>query len=360
DTRGDEDVEALGRAFSTMAHEVQRREEELRRGRNFLETVLETLSAAVVVVDGDGNVGLANPAAVRLLGEARTISGLADSFAPEIARMAERARAGERAEGTVHPTASPEALWRVTALPLPGGAARVLVVMEDLSELARAERLSSFAELARIAAHEVKNPLTPIRLWAEELNAALAQGPAAVVAVAQVAAPQILERVEHLREVAQGFSNLVALEHWEPQVIALKALAGEVVAEYEVLRTRGVAIRLGGDDRAEIVADAQWVRRALRHLLENSARVLVGREGEIEVRVQRLDRQVVLAVRDTGGGVASELLGRLFEPHFSTTSEGSGLGLAVVHRVAVRAGGSVEAGNVGGGLEVRILFPAGA
>jgi two-component system sensor histidine kinase HydH len=68
----------------------------------------------------------------------------------------------------------------------------------------------------------------------------------------------------------------------------------------------------------------------------------------------------VLAVRDTGGGVANELLGRLFEPHFSTTSEGSGLGLAVVHRVAVRAGGSVEAGNVGGGLEVRLLFPAGA
>ncbi len=358
DTRGDEDVEALGHAFSTMAHEVQRREEELRRGRNFLETVLETLSAAVMVVDGDGNVTLANPAAVRLLGETKTIAALAARFAPEIAHMVARAGAGERGEGTVHPWASPESLWRVTALPLPGGGARALVVMEDLSELARAERLSSFAELARIAAHEVKNPLTPIRLWAEELNAALAQGPTAVVAVAQVAAPQILERVEHLREVAQGFSNLVALEHWEPQAIALKALAGEVVAEYEVLRQRGVAIRLLGDDGAEIVADAQWVRRALRHLLENSARVLAGRGGEIEVRVQRLDRQVVLAVRDTGGGVASELLGRLFEPHFSTTSEGSGLGLAVVHRVAVRAGGSVEAGNVDGGLEVRILFPA--
>ncbi|MDD5563366.1 MAG: ATP-binding protein [Thermoanaerobaculaceae bacterium] len=360
DTHGDEDVAALGHAFSTMAHEVQRREEELRRGRNFLETVLETLSAAVVAADGDGRVNLANPAARRLLGETGTIPALAARFAPEIAHLAARAGAGERVEGTVHPAASPEALWRVTALPLPGGGARVLVVMEDLSELARAERLSSFAELARIAAHEVKNPLTPIRLWAEELKAALAQGPAAVVAVAQVAAPQILERVEHLREVAQGFSNLVALEHWEPQPIALKALAGEVIAEYEVLRQRGVAIRLAGDDDAVIVADVQWVRRALRHLLENSTRVLAGREGAIEVRVQRLDRQVALAVRDTGGGVATELLGRLFEPHFSTTSEGSGLGLAVVRRVAVRAGGSVEAGNVGAGLEVRILFPAGA
>ncbi len=354
----DQDVGALGRAFSTMAHEVQRREDELRRSRNFLETVLQTLSAAVVVGDETGGIGLANPAAARLLGEARSIADFAARFAPELGRMVARSKAGERVEDTVHPIASPEALWRVTTLPLPGAGGRVLVVMEDLSELARAERLSSFAELARIAAHEVKNPLTPIRLWAEELKVALAQGPEAVAAVAQVAAPQILERVEHLREVAQGFSNLVALEHWEAQPIALKALAGEVVAEYGVLRQRGVAVRLEGDDAATIVADAQWVRRALRHLLENSARVLTGREGEIVVGVHARGRQVVLAVRDSGGGVAHELLGRLFEPHFSTTSEGSGLGLAVVHRVAVRAGGRVEARNTDGGLEVRLVFPA--
>jgi signal transduction histidine kinase len=181
-------------------------------------------------------------------------------------------------------------------------------------------------------------------------------GPDQVVAVAKVAAEQILERVEHLREVAQGFSNLVALEHWEPEVIRLLQLAGEVAAEYEVLRQRGVSVRVVGEE-AEIIADARWTRRALRHLLENSARVLAGREGEIVVTVRRLERQVVLSVRDTGGGVASELLGRLFEPHFSTTSEGSGLGLAVVQRVATNAGGTVEARNVDGGLEVRLLFP---
>ncbi len=356
DTGGDEDVEALGRAFTAMAREVQRREEALRRGRNMLETVLGTLSAAVVVADASGEIRLFNPAAKLLLGDARTIPSLAARFAPEVAEMAARAAGGERAEGTVHPATSPEALWRVAALPLPGGETLVLVVMEDLSELARAERLSSFAELARIAAHEVKNPLTPIRLWAEELKAAVARGPEALVPIAQVAAQQILERAEHLRQVAQGFSNLVALEHWEAQPIELKALAAEVLAEYEVLRQRGVLVSLVGDE-AEVVADPQWIRRALRHLLENSARVLSGRTGEIVVRVRAAERQAVLSVRDTGGGVAAELLGRLFEPHFSTTSEGSGLGLAVVHRVATRAGGTVEARNVQGGFEVRLVFP---
>ena len=66
---------------------------------------------------------------------------------------------------------------------------------------------------------------------------------------------------------------------------------------------------------------------------------------------------VVLRVRDSGGGVPEENLGRLFEPHFSTTSEGSGLGLAVVRRVMERAGGRAEARNVKGGLEVVLVFP---
>jgi len=267
-----------------------------------------------------------------------------------------RAAGGARAEATVHPLASPVALWRVTALPLPAMPERVLAVMEDLSEFARAERLSSLAELARIAAHEVKNPLTPIRLWAEELKTALGRGPDAVVSVAQVAAQQIVERVEHLREVAEGFSNLASLERWQPTTIALRALAAEVVAEYEVLRQRGVTVRVSGSE-AEIVADAQWIRRAVRHLLENSVRVLAGRSGEIVVTATPQGGEVVLSVRDSGGGVRSDLLGRLFEPHFSTTTEGSGLGLAVVQRVASRAGGRAEAHNVEGGLEVRLTFP---
>ena len=356
ETSGYEDVRALGHAFASMAREVQRREEELRGERDLLDSVLGTLSAAVLVVDSSGQIELSNPAASRLAAGERRLDDLAARFAPSLAGLTARGAMGERAEETVHPRGAPEALWRVTVLPLTGGEGRVLVVMEDLSELARAERLSSLAELARIAAHEVKNPLTPIRLWAEEMQAALERGADAVVDLVRLAAPQILERVEQLREVAQGFSNLVALEHWEPEVIGLRALAEEVVAEYEVLAQRGVVIRLEGEE-AEVEADAVWVRRALRHLLENSVRALGPSRGEIVVAVGHERNHVILSVHDSGGGAPDELLGRLFEPHFSTTSEGSGLGLAVVQRVAARAGGSAEASNVGAGLEVRLIFP---
>jgi len=355
-TGGDEDVQALGRAFVTMAHEVQRRQEELRRERDVLDTILSTLSAAVVVVDAHGTVALANPAAGRLFGPARRLEELAGRFAPSLAKMVTRAASGSGSSEVVIPAGLPEQLWRATALPLAGSEARALLVMEDLSEVARAERLASLAELARIAAHEVKNPLTPIRLWAEELRAAVERGPTDAMALAQVAAQQILERVEHLRQVAQSFSNLVALEHWEPRRIELSELAREVLAEYAVLGQRGVAVLLTGAGGA-IEADPVWIRRALRHLLENSARV-IARDGTIEVNVSRDGEHAVLSVRDSGGGVPPEEIRRLFEPHFSTTSEGSGLGLAVVQRVATRAGGRAEAHNVESGLEVRLVFPA--
>ncbi|MDI9622478.1 MAG: ATP-binding protein [Acidobacteriota bacterium] len=352
----DEDLGALGRAFTTMASGVQRREEELRRERDLRERVLAALSAAVLVVNHRGEVDLANPAARRLIDHDPGIRGLDALLPAPLETLAARARDGEEIEEVVQPRGRPEARWKVTVLPLGGAPARLLVVLEDLSELARAERLASLAELARIAAHEVKNPLTPIRLWAEELQAALAKGPDRVAPLVAVAASQILERVEHLHEVAQSFGNLAALEQWEAKTFDLLDVARLVVREYRVLPSRGITVSVHGDS-SHVHADPQWVGRALRHLLENSVRVLGERGGVVEVEVRPEDSGVVLAVRDSGGGVPEEVLGRLFEPHFSTTSQGSGLGLAVVARVLARAGGHAGARNGERGLEVRLWFP---
>jgi PAS domain-containing protein len=239
---GDEDVAALGRAFVGMAETVQRREEELRRERDLLERILGTLSAAVIVCDGRGAVSLANPAARTLLAGVDTATGLVGRFGPAIDGLIGRAVAGESAETTLQPAGSSEALWRVIVQPLTGSEGRVLLVLEDLSEVARAQRLASVADAARIVAHEVKNPLTPIRLWAEELQAAAARGADATVEVARVAAAEILERVAHLRGVAQAFSNLVALERWQAERVDPVAIAREVAAEYAVLGQRGVEV----------------------------------------------------------------------------------------------------------------------
>jgi signal transduction histidine kinase/HAMP domain-containing protein len=354
----DEEIAELGTAFVTMASTVQRREEELRRERDQLESVLATLSAAVLVLPAEGGCELANPSARRLLGDGDPRDALRARFGAVVETMLEAASGGETSVQTVRTPATPEALWQITVMPLPARSSHRLVVMEDLSEIARAERLASLAELARIVAHEVKNPLTPIRLWAEELQAALEVGPQRVEAIARTAAVQILDRVRQLRDVAQGFSNLVALEHWDRDAVELGAVICEVAAEYAVAAHRGIVIRTEADAEVWVMADPTWVRRALRHLLDNSIRAIGARDGEVTISLEERAGAAVLSVRDSGGGVPEGNLGRLFEPHFSTTSEGSGLGLAVVHRVMERAGGRAEARNVAGGLEVRLTFAA--
>ncbi|MGC8917396.1 MAG: ATP-binding protein [Thermoanaerobaculum sp.] len=352
----DEEFATLAGAFTTMASEVQARQEELQRQRDLLERVLQNLSAAVLVVEGEV-VLLAN-AVAGALGVERGLSALVASFGPALGEALERAREGAAASARISPRGQADAVWNVTAVPLPGETGRVLLVLEDLSEVARAERLASLTELARIVAHEVKNPLTPIRLWMEELEAALGRSPQDVVEVARAAVTEVLAQVSRLKEVSQGFSNLVALERWEPMVVDTQALAREVVDEYRVLARRGVEVVLHPcPEPLPVNADPLWLRRALRHLLDNSARALGGRAGEITVETRKDGDWAVVAVRDTGGGVAEEHLPRLFEPHFSTTSEGSGLGLAVVFRVCQRAGGRAEARNLPQGLEVRMLLP---
>lgn len=346
----------LARAFEAMAAEVQARQEELQRQRDLLERVLENLSAAVLVVEGEAVV-LANAAAKKLGAEAG-LPQLVATFGEALEKAVGEAQTGVPVSARVSPRAQADAVWNLTAVPLSGESRRVCLVLEDLSEVARAERLASLTELARIVAHEVKNPLTPIRLWVEELQAALAKGPGEVAEVARLAAEEILQQVARLKEVSQGFSNLVALEQWEAVPVELSHLALEVVEEYRVLARRGVRVVLQpAGEELVVIADPSWLRRAFRHVLDNSTKALAGGPGEITVQLAREGSFAVVAVRDTAGGVSEEHLPRLFEPHFSTTSEGSGLGLAVVFRVCQKAGGRAEARNLPPGLEVRMLLP---
>ncbi|MCS7181833.1 MAG: ATP-binding protein [Thermoanaerobaculum sp.] len=352
----EDEFSTLARAFAHMAAEVQARQEELKRERDLLERVLEQLSAAVLVVEGE-RVVLANDAAKKL-GAETGIQPLAESFGLSLKDLfLDPSLSGPRSR-QISPQGRADALWNLTTVPLPGEQRRVLVVLEDLSEVARAERLASLTELARIVAHEVKNPLTPIRLWVEELEAALNRSPEEVVEVARLAVQEILQQVSRLQEVSQGFSNLVALERWEAQEVDVVELVAQVVEEYRVLARRGVLVEMERPATPILVkADPSWVQRALRHLLENSTKALGPRSGRIGVQVSREREWAVVAVADTAGGVAEEHLPRLFEPHFSTTSQGSGLGLAVVRRVCQKAGGRAEARNLPQGLEVRMLLP---
>jgi signal transduction histidine kinase len=265
---------------------------------------------------------------------------------------------------TVSPRPGTDVTWRVglARAPLPHGEPGLVAVVDDVSELVRADRVRQLNQLARIVAHEVKNPLTPIRLWVQELEAARRAGSGDLGALVEEACGEIGAQVERLQETASSFSNLVALERWEPVAVDLAELVPAAVAGLAVLKRRGVEVELdlppAGSCR--VTGDATWLRRALGNLVHNSVTAIGDGPGAVHVRVAASDGWALLEVEDSGGGVADSSLDSLFSPHFSTTTGGSGLGLALVANVVARCHGRVSAANGAAGLVVRLELPLAA
>jgi signal transduction histidine kinase len=343
-------------AVRTMNEQVQLRESSLRSQEELLRITLSTLAPAVVVMDADGSVRFANPSAEQLLQEhdellARTVREVGEAGGVDEQPVVE----------TLQPIPGKELTWRMgcAAVPLPDGGRGVVAVVDDVTDVVRIDRLRQLNQLARIVAHEVKNPLTPIRLWIQELDEARRREDPQTTHMVAEACREILLQVDRLQDTANSFSNLVALEHWQPEPVDLSELVHEIFSEVTILERRGIDVRLDLAEgaTARVRADRQWLRRAIGNLLKNSVDALGDGPGEIRVRVDSAGDSVVLEFEDTAGGIPEAQLEDLFAPHFSTTKVGSGLGLALVHQVISRCQGRVWARNGDRGLVVGLELP---
>jgi len=343
-------------AVKLMSLEVQRRERSLRSQEELLRITLSTLAPAVLVLDAAASVRFANPSADSLL---KTDGELVIRHALEVAGQAGE---GDRpVVSTVQPFPGTEVTWRlgVAEVPLPDGTRGLVAVVDDVSDVVRADRLQQLAQLARIVAHEVKNPLTPIRLWVQELEDALERRDPEVDVLLREACTEISTQVERLRHLASSFSNLVALERWEVEEVSVDELIDSALSGLAILERRGIGLIRDTSEcrQCSVVGDRQWLRRALGNLIQNSVDALNSGPGEIAVRARCVAGTVTIEVEDTGGGVQPDQLDDLFNPHFSTTSSGTGLGLALVRQVVSRCHGSVTAANGEEGLVVRLELP---
>jgi two-component system nitrogen regulation sensor histidine kinase NtrY len=342
-------------AVRSMNEEVQQRELSLRHQEELLRITLKTLEPAVVVLEPDGTERFANPSAHHFQEE------FGDLFLEQLRSVVEDASIGGSAAKTVQPVAGRELTWRigVAGVPFPDGARGLVAVVDDVTDLVRADRLNQLNQMARIVAHEVKNPLTPIRLWVQELEAALKRGNRELPELLEEACGEISNQVDRLQETASSFSNLVALATWVPEEVDLASLVSELPTGGEVLERRGIRIEYDVQpDVPTVTGDRQWLRRAIANLLQNSLDALADSPGEIVLRLGAEGDRVVLEFEDSGGGVHDDRLPDLFSPHFSSTTSGTGLGLALVQQVVIRCHGSVSAVNSERGLRVRLEFPA--
>jgi nitrogen fixation/metabolism regulation signal transduction histidine kinase len=232
-----------------------------------------------------------------------------------------------------------------------------VLTLEDVTDELRIERVLAWGEMAQQVAHEVKNPLTPIKLGVQHIRRAWIDRQPDFEEILERNIGAILDEIDRLASVASSFSRFAA-----PSPAGTEPLEPVAVAEVaqEVLELYGVG---GGPMRFELVHAREVplargrvaeVKEALVNLLENARAALPG-GGRVKVEIQSVEGEIEVRVVDDGVGIPPEVLPRIFEPHFSTRSSGTGLGLAIVRRLVEGWGGRVQAeSRPGDGTVIRI------
>ncbi|TSE35784.1 sensor histidine kinase [Tepidimonas charontis] len=372
-----DELAGLTRTFAQMTQEladarqaVQASMQQVDAARASLQTLLDNLTAGVIVLTPDGRLRSANPGAARMLrvplidhvGQVLAdIDGLR-AFAAWVQEQFARfgADSGEAEEGA-HWQQPYE--WRlpgasaggpdgahmrtlvVRGAGLPGGDR--LLVLDDVSDLISAQRAQAWGEVARRLAHEIKNPLTPIQLSAERLAMKLQprlQG--ADLAMLHKAVRTIVEQVEAMKRLVNEFRDYARLPPARLAPLDLNVLLREVAALYEA-----APVPLVLDlqpDCPPVLADAHQIRQVIHNLVQN-AQDATPADGGGKVTLQTRHRAgspwVRVQVLDDGPGFAEAILQRAFEPYVTTKAKGTGLGLAVVKKIIDEHAGRIELAN---------------
>ncbi len=359
----DESRDELGllvRSFNSMAEDLEQSRTHLTRANrqlqdqyqvliaknHYVQAILENITAGVVSLDRAGRVTTMNRAAEAILGlEAGALIG---QSALDLMGPAHRGLVQEVSQLL---RSSPGSQWQrrfdlevrgetikllvnaVALMDSEGGDSGIVAVFENISELEKMQRLDAWKEVARRIAHEIKNPLTPIKLSAERLERKF--GSVVEDPVFTQCTGLIVKQVEHLQEMVREFSSFAKLPEVTLAPGRIEPLLQEAMSVFSGSHS-SIRWVLRAEEVPLVMLDREAMGRAIYNILLNAAEVLADQDGgrvETVLYARKRKGRVYIEISDNGPGIKPEEQSRMFEPYYSTKRSGTGLGLAIVKSI---------------------------
>lgn len=354
-TRAVDEMATLVRGFNEMLHELEANSKELERRRRFTEAILESIPTGVISVDADGRIQRVNHALSNLFSqdEIANASRLEDLFTrddtAELKYLMKRARRVGSASSQVDyytPKQVHHIAVTVAALEekLNSG---FVIVLEDTSELLRAQKAAAWHEVARRIAHELKNPLTPISLCAERITRQLDKGQLTQdsMRILRECSVTIAREVQSVKNLADEFSQFARFPAAQLAPADMNTVVRNGLAVFEG-RLSGIEQQIHlAEDLPPVMIDPEQIKRVVVNLVDNAAEAMqdsLVKRLWVSTRFTHADT-VELVVADSGHGVSPQDKERLFLPYFSTKERGTGLGLAIVNHILAEHHATIRA-----------------
>ena len=375
-SRAIDELGMLVASFNQMTEQLQHSRDELEARRRFTEAILESIPTGVISLSASGEIRRVNSALGRIFSpqQAAQARRLEDLFSGpdwlEVRRLVQRAQRTGLAAGPLDLNTGGQALHLAVTVAAvepderprragrPSGAPRgCVIVIEDTSELLRAQKSAAWQEVAQRVAHEIKNPLTPIALSAERMSRLVEKyGPHQDVRtklelerLLHNCAATITREVGTLKSLVNEFSQLAGFPTAQPEPGDLNEVVEAALDSCDG-RLAGVRIlKQFSGELPPVSVDAEQIRRVVVNLVDNAIEAMRGEPGLEQERVVTLSTclgagadTVELTVADSGHGIAPEDRDKLFLPYFSTRKRGTGLGLAIVNRIVAEHKGVIR------------------
>ncbi len=382
----------LVRSFNQMTRDLQRHRsqadearvqlvntnEELDQRRHYMEVILKNITAGVISVDRDGRITTMNRAAEDLLKiDAAKVQGKfiaeglgdalfnslwkpvaehltdADAFSAQLDIVVSGKNMTVLVDGTRISDEEGEDFGKV-------------LVFDDATEQVKVQRVAAWREVARRIAHEIKNPVTPIKLSAQRLLRRFHEKfEGEEREVFESCLETILKQVDSLRDLVNEFSKFSRLPQIKPKMASVNAVITDVLGLYRMSYPQVEFDATGLSDVPDFPLDKEGMNRVFVNLVSNAVEALDSRQGKgrIEIRTMMLKNldTVRVEILDNGVGIPPNLRDRVVEPYFSTKDGGTGLGLAIVNQIITDHGGYLRiASNEPRGTKIVIELPTGS